>query len=295
MRMKWKYPAYFGGLVLVLAATAVACSENSTSPRFAAQVGDAPQSRLTMQELQDRYGWMGRYHTQALTYIYSKLSEGKLRLSKSDKCRIATNALKEFDRTFSKDAVSKGLRDDFLPADLCADAGQVSASMQSDAFPTGISPRAAMSTLATSLLQQIENLFDTDASLSSIKSSIYSIESTAAAKLVASEAGAVVGAGSIAISSADYWNANLSLWQSSGITIPAQYNRLDTAPGIAAIVLAAPANAPRYGLSALGKRIMKADVYAAVGSLVTSWWMGALDVEVSAVRGAAASALAAIT
>jgi hypothetical protein len=146
------------------------------------------------------------------------------------------------------------------------------------------------------MLYQIEALFDTDASLPSIESSVYAIESSAAATLSADEAGAVVGAGSIAISSAEYWDANLDVWDSGGgIPLPEQYSRLSTRPGSVFSVLAGPPAAPRYGLSPLGKKILKADVSAAVSSLITGWWMGAADIEVSAVRAAAASAVVAIT
>lgn len=297
MRMKWKYPVYFGGLVLALAATAVSCSDESTSPSGLAASSDGRHiAQDKVQELQNSYGWMGRYHTEALAYIQTRLSQARPRTSIAEKCRIAARALKEFNKSFSKGDGSKGLADGFLSDDLCDGSVQISASqqVQIDANPELLKPRSVISAQATSLLNQIQNVFNTDVSLPAAKSTIYAIESTAAAILSATEAGGVVGVGSIAISSADYWDANLGVWQSGSGTRPATYNRMSD-EALSASVLAGPPAAPRYGLSPLGKRIMKADVSAAISSLLTGWWMGPADLEAAAIRATVASALAGLT
>lgn len=295
MRMKWKFPVFFGGLVLALAATAVSCSRETTSPARTAVSNNSERVLYEkVQELQQAYAWMGQYHTDALSYIYAKLTESKAS-TKTDKCRIATKALKEFDKIFRKNGGAKGIRDDFLPADICDGASDLGANLQINVGEAsqGLKPRADISAAATSLMYQIQGVFDTDASLAASESAIYNIESVAARTLSAPEAGAVIGIGSIAVSSAEYWNANLGLWQSGGTTLPGVYTRITVRP-VAPNILGTPPSSPRYVLSPLGKRILRADVATAISSLLTGWWMGAADLEASAVRAAAASATAAI-
>jgi hypothetical protein len=296
MRMKWKLPIYFSCLVLAIAATAVSCSKDSTAPEQSVTAVASPRlAQQTVEDLQAQYGWMGRFHTEGLEYVYGKLSQSP-RASKAEKCRIAVQAIKEFARTFSKGPGFQGIATGPDVGDACSASSQFSASrqLQVGATPQQLKPRTAISTQASSLLYQIQGVFDLNLSLSATEGTIYYLERVAAGTLIPSEAGAVIGVGSIAISSTEYWNANLNLWQSGGVSIATAYNRLSSGTQPAASVLGTPPVAPRYGLSATGKRILKADVSAAVSSLLRGWFLGAVDLEVAAYSATVASAIAAI-
>ena len=296
MRMKWKLPVYFSGLVLAIAATAVSCSNESTAPQQSVTTpASARTTQQTVQDLQAQYGWMGRFHTKGLEYAYSKLSQFP-RASKAEKCRIAVQAIQEFARTFSKGPGFQGIATDPGVDDACSASSQSSASRRVlvAASPQQLKPRNALSTQASSLMYQIQGVFDLNLSLSATEGTIYYIEGIAAKTLVPAEAGAVIGVGSIAISSAEYWNANLNVWQSGSSLGQLAYNRLSGGSQPVASVLGAPAATPRYGLSATGRKILKADVSAAVSSLVRGWFLGAADLEVAAYSATVASAMAAI-
>ena len=71
MRTKWKFPVYFSGLVLAITATAVSCSKDSTAPQ-SQSVSSAVAQKAP--EAQVNPSWAGTYHTDALAYVYSKLS-----------------------------------------------------------------------------------------------------------------------------------------------------------------------------------------------------------------------------
>jgi hypothetical protein len=204
-------------------------------------------------------------------------------------------AIKEFARTFSKGPGSQGIATDPGVDDACT-ASQASASrqLQVAANPQQLKPRNALSTQASSLMYQIQGVFDLNLSLSATEGTIYYLEGIAAKTLSPSEAGAVIGVGSIAISSTEYWNANLDLWQSGNSLLVSAYNRLSSGTQPSASVLGGPGAAPRYGLSATGKKILKADVGAAVSTLVRAWFLGAADLEAAAYSATVASAMAAI-
>jgi surface antigen len=88
----------------------------------------------------------------------------------------------------------------------------------------GFSPQAA------SMLTEIGNVTNTHASSSSVVAAVTGVQNSAGAKLSPAEASAVAAAGSVAISSAEYWEANAEKWRGSvvdaGCTSQAnQYNR----------------------------------------------------------------------
>jgi hypothetical protein len=286
MRFKWEYPVFLG-LLMAVAATVVSCSKDSTSPAPAPVVREEPQpAQQRLLDLQNKYGWTGRYHTDALAHIYASLSKGKSASGKAENCRAGLAALKEFDKSFSKDGRSKGITDDFLAAeDPCS--GNSLAGVQAEVgTPSGLSPRAA------AMLRQIPDLFVSGAPAAAIVSRVSALEGDATGSLNPTEAAAVVSLGSIAISSAQYWNANLPSWRS------AQFSRGTAngqrAPSIraSASLSSSAANTPRAEMSS-DSSIGSADALAFFSSLLAGWWMGALDIEVSAIRAVIASMLAA--
>lgn len=296
MRMKWKYPVYFGGLVLAIAATVVSCTHDSTSPASAVTSGrDIRLSQQKLQDLQNKYGWAGRYHTDALAYVYARLPRGIAVSSKSDKCRKAVAALKEFDKSFSKDGKSKGVADDFLSANLCNDPTQVGVNPLP---PVPLKASSKLSPQAAAFVKQIQDVIRTKASVPTMVSSINAIEDAASGSLSTAEAGGVVALGSVAVSSAQYWDANLGNWLSASSNLTASYQLSpDNRPIEAAVY--APRISPRHWVSGegmeLGMSILSADVSAFITSIITGWWMGALDIEISCIRAAIASLIAGIS
>lgn len=287
MRIKWKYPVFLGGLLMALAATAVSCSKDSTSPGSTAVVReDRHLSQQKMQDLQDKYGWTGRYHTDALAHVYGRLSRRTSVSSRSEKCRTAVSALKEFNKSFSKDGKSKGIPDDFLSDNLCNGTGLPPVNQP----PANLTTRSTLSPKAVAMLQQIQNLFDSGASAPAIVSSVNAIENAASGTLSTAEAGAVVSLGSVAISSAQYWDTNLANWRSLSSSGGAAYNQAPTS--IRPTLLHPTPGAPSYSMLS-EMSIGKVDAIAFFSSLLAGWWMGAMDIEISAVRAAIASMMAA--
>ena len=284
MRFKWEYPVFLG-LLSAVAATVVSCSKDSTSPGQSVAVRDEPQlAQQKLLDLQDKYGWAGKYHTDALVHIHNKLSHNSAS-SKSDKCRAGIVALKEFNKSFSKDGKSKGVDDHFLAnEEPCASS--FSTTLQTGTS-SGLSPNGA------AMLRQIGDLFDSGASSATIVSKVEAIENDANENLSAFEAGAIVSAGSVAISSAQYWNANLASWRagsSAGASASLQLPLI----GRSSISLVNPAaNAPRSEES-VDSGIGKVDFIAFVSTLLAGWWMGGWDIEVAAIRAVIASMMAAM-
>lgn len=280
MRFKWEYPVFLG-LLTVVSATIVSCSKDSTSPA-PVTVRDEPQlSQQKLVDVQNRYGWTGRYHTDALADIYAKLSRGKSAASKSEKCRAGVAALREFNKSFSKDGKSKGVADDFLNAeDPCGVNGQTGGQAQIGT-PPSLSPKAA------AMLREIPDLFESGASAAAIVSRVTSIENEANTSLSAAEAGAVVSLGAVAISSAQYWNANLSSWRkipSGGVASSVQIPTTSRSS-----VSLSDFSAEMSGDVSIGK----ADAMAFFSTLLAGWWLGAIDIEVAAIRAVIASLMAA--
>jgi hypothetical protein len=288
MRIKWNYPLYLGGLVLALATAAVSCMKDSTSPSpVSANDPDARLPQQKAEELQNKYSWTGRYHTEALDYVYARLAGITAASSRSDQCRKALGALKEFDKSFSKDGKSRGIADDFLTEDLCNDMTQL------EALPAPLNARS-LSPQATAMVQQIQDAIRNRAPVPTTVSRISAIENAASGSLSTAEAGAIVALGSVAINSAQYWDANLGNWLSASSNLGASYQLSPENRPIRAAV-SVPAS-PRHWVSGegmeLGMSILSVDVNAFISSLLTGWWMGAIDIEVSAIRAAAASLMA---
>jgi hypothetical protein len=285
MRFKWEYPVVLG-LLSAVAATVVSCSKDSTSPENAGVTREEPQlAQQRLPDLQDKYGWAGKYHTDALVHIHNKLSHGNSALSKSDKCRVGIGALKEFNKSFSKDGKSKGVDDQFLAnEEPCASS--FSTTLQTGTL-SGLSPRAA------AMLSQISDLFDSGVSSAAIVSKVKEIETDANGSLSASEAGAVVSAGSVAISSAQYWNANLASWRAASSTVASANLRLPLI-GRSSFSLVNPATKVSISVESADSGIGKVDFVAFVSTLLAGWWMGGWDIEVAAIRAVIASMMAAL-
>jgi hypothetical protein len=289
MRTKWKLPVYFGALVLALTATVVSCSKDSTAPQSSASAG-AHAAQQKSQDSQESSKWAGKYHTDGLTYVYSKLAQANKRGTKGEKCRVAIAALKEFDKSFRKDAKSTA----FVSDDVCGAPGatgdlpQFGEESVSSFAGTGFSPAAA------SMLDEIRNVTNAHDSRSSVVSTVTGVQSSAAAKLNPAEAGAVTALGSVAISSAEYWDANADKWR--GLSpIPGGIRKQINTSATDGSKSAGLFSRPRASISSdCCGGIASADITAFASALLQGWFLGPFDLEQAAYRATVASIIAAL-
>lgn len=279
MRTKWKFPVYFSGLVLAITATAVSCSRDSTAPQPQSVSSAVPQKAP---EGQVNPSWAGTYHTDALAFVYSRLSKTSNLGTQSASCRIAVAAMKEFNKSYRKQNGAIGVTDAFLTDDVCKPvnaAGGVRAF--DDETPSyargGLSPQAA------AMLEHIRRAVASGAGATSIVSTVNAIQNMAVATLNASEAAIVAGAASLAISSTDYWSVNSHNWRTLSPMSGGLRTQLYTTAGIGTGI--------RTSLDG-GCGIASADVTSFITSILYSWYFGPIGWEEAAVRAAIVSAVA---
>lgn len=293
MRTIWKRAAYLAVLTAGVAVAAASCTDTATSPQSSdASRNGQRAAEQKVHDLRGKYGWTGDYHTRALDHAYRQLMEQNAgSLSTASKCRLAEAALKDFNKVYRKDGRPLAVTDVSLTGTAC-DKGvkkQIVQGPERSALPR----RNDMSADATALLAQIDGAADSDAPVQSIRSAIYAIESTAAATLSEAEAGAVISAGEVAVSSVEYWDANLGAWEAGfGGDRPLAYSRTPGSAVVSKGVVVAPGTVVRSGMSPLAKRIIKADVVGFIATVAYSWWFGPIGWESAAIRGAAASVAA---
>jgi len=297
MEKRLRYAAMTLVTVAVSVMTVVSCTRDATAPSIA---HEASQREAfvpdRVQDLRDKYGWMGQYHTDALAFVNARLGEPKNKGgSRLDKCRVASAALKDFHKSFLKSGRALSYNDLSTIDGFCDAGANGDLKLVASVGISGTAaPRADISVAASGYMGQIESAFDADVSLGDLQSSIYQVESAAASTLAPDEAGAVSGLASIAISSSDYWNSNLDGWGGVSDGPGTAYNRSANASGILGSVVLTPGRAPSYSVGSRARAIMKADVMAALSTLLAEWWMGMIAFEKAAIRGAAASIVAGI-
>ena len=283
MRMNWKLPVYFGALALALTATVVSCSKDSTAPQGQSMSADARVARQKTQDTQASNKWAGKYHTDALEYVYSKLAQTNRHGTKAEKCRVAVAALKEFDKSVRKDGKSTA----FVSDDVCGPPGstgdvpEFGESVTSFAG-TGFSPVAA------SILDQIQSVTKSYSSSSSVESAVTGLQNSAAAKLNPSEAAAVAALGSVAISSAQYWESNAEKWRALSPG-PGVIRKQINATGADGAKSPFPARPRALYSSYCCEGIAAADISTFASAILQGWFLGAFDLEQAAYRAAVAS------
>jgi len=283
MRTKLKLPVYFGALVLALTASVVSCSKDSTAPQSSARV--AQQKSQDSQESSRR---AGKYHTDALVYVFAKLSQANKNSTKGEKCRIAMAALKEFDKSFRKDARSTA----FVGDGVCGTPGATGDIPQFGELSVPSLAGAGFSPQAASMLTEIGNVTNTHASSASVVAAVTGVQNSAGAKLSPAEASAVAAAGSVAISSAEYWEANAEKWRGLSST-PGVLRKQISTTGADGTKSAAPLTRPRASLSSdCCGGIAAADITTFISSLMQGWFMGVFDVEQASYRATVASIIA---
>ena len=298
MGTKWSHTAYLAALIAGVATAAASCSDRSTGPTAAAT--SISEGRLMNEKraaLQQRSGWTGDYHNRALDHVYHELRKQNAReMSKSEKCKAAEIAFKEFNAEYRRNGKPLNYRDFSFGGTVCDDSNGKRPSKQLVLGPGSqvLRRSADLSAPAASLFSQLEGVFDAEVSLSVVVSTIQDIENTAAATLDETEAGALIAAAEVAISSAEYWDANLEDWEAELSSDPSVRSNLQIAsPGLSTTV-GSPTGAPlsSAGLGPLARRLAKVDLVAALGSILLDWWMGPIAIEKAVIKGAVASLLA---
>ena len=281
MRTKWKFPVYFSGLVLAITATAVSCSRDSTAPQPQSVSSAVPQKAP---DAQVNPSWAGTYHTDALAFVYSRLSRTSNLGTQSASCRIALAAMKEFNKSYRKQNGAIGVADAFLTDDVCK---PVNAAGDVRAFDdeTPSYARAGVSPQAAAMLDHIRRAVSSGAGAASIVSTVNAIQNMAVATLSPSEAAIVAGAASLAISSTDYWSANSHNWRALSPMSGNLRTQLYTTAGIGAGI--------RTSMDG-GCGIASADVTSFITSILYSWYFGPIGWEEAAVRAAIVSAIAGV-
>lgn len=227
MRMRSAYLAILLAAAAGTTLSATACTPDTDSP--AAPVVTENPVRVAadrrVDALREQYDWLGAYHTDGLVFVYNRLAASRGRLNRrSDLCRTAAKAVKEYHRIARKSEVPLGLVDPSLTAEVC-DVNSVAPVSNRRAAP---GPRIRTNQLSPSALGYIDQVYtaiNSATSRTALLSALRSIEYSAIANLSDLEAGAIIGVVSIAISSMDYWEANLDNW----VTLPGldtPYNRL---------------------------------------------------------------------
>lgn len=269
--------------------TAVACSPDSATS--AASSVESPALSRSAKSPEEQYAWMGRYHNDALAFATQRIkSSGKL--TKYDQCRTGLDALAEFQKAYRKAGGPAVFDDLTITAGMCeAATGKKTGFAAARAISTaGIAPVSDISLTASGYMDQILTEVDYASSVPGLAFAVSQIENQAFGSLNALEAGAVAGTGSIAVSSADYWTTAGGTLSDGGEVL---YARSGNSTGPAPVVIN-PRLGPVYSISPLARRIIKADIMAAISVLIYDWWMGEAALGKAAIKAAAASLVAGI-
>lgn len=286
MRMR----SAISGLLLAVAGSAAlsaaACSRDATAPPV---VETEVSTERKVQELQERYGWIGTYHTDGLAFVFEKLKENRGSIKRRDQvCRLAAKAVKEFHRNARKGEIPLAFVDQSLATETC-DFREKPGKIGKNVIAGEPTLRTSeLSPLAASHMNQIQDAINSATTRAELLTALHSIQSAAVVNLSQSEAGAVVAAVSVAISSMDYWEANLDAWESfsGGIAIP--YNKL-AGDGID---MASPGTTnftkPRWWTHPAIRtylRIVGADALGAMRVIYTTWALGPIGWDAAAAAG----------
>ena len=294
MRKKLAYLAIvaaIGGSIL----TVVSCAPDSPPTAPLRDQSQVTQDKL--QNLRQTYGWIGKYHTDGLAYVYSQLAKrsGKVK-NRSDACRIVAQATKEFHKAARHGEVPATLVDPALMNDICsadANGNTVNSTVLIGGSSRG--PRATLSGEAQSYIDQIVYLASSAGSRGALVNGVQNIEAQAAA-LPFDEAGAVEAVASITLSSADYWDANLGSWSALSGSPATAYSRstADMTAGTLSTV-GLPTTGPRYGWSRGLLRVLGADAASGGRTAVMAWMLGPVGWDAVAASALWGSGVAAVS
>ena len=292
---------YFAVLVSMAGAMLVAQSCAPDGPPTAPEL-NARVTQQKLEDLQNKYGWIGKYHTDGLAYIYSQLAKGSGKpRSHAEVCRIVAKATKEFHKSARHGDVPANFVDPSLMSETCpadVDTRPINKTIISSAGGS-FAPRSDLSWTAVNLINQITYIAGNSLSRYDYVTGIQNVESQAT-MLPPDEAGAVIAVGSVALSSVDYWEANLSAW----VTLPGMGTAYAlNAPEATSATVGASALplAPRNGkwwqnpyVRGFGK-VLGADAIAAGRTIYVTWAVGPVGWDAAAAGAVWASGATAIS
>jgi hypothetical protein len=292
-------PKYFLILAVMAGAAVISASCASDGPSTAPVRENPRIAQAKLQDAHDKFDWIGKYHTDGLAYVYSQLAKGsgKPRTQK-EMCRIIAKATKEFHKAQRHGDVPAALVDPALVNDECPadDNGK-----NKTVLVSGMTRKTELSDGAVSLIDQITYLTGTATSHAALVNGVQNIESQSG-YLAPDDAGAVVAVGSIALSSLDYWEANLDAWVSLPGTKSTAYSLSPLNMTEATMMSAtAPILGPRYVTGPQGHwwqnpfvkgfgRVLTADALTAARSAYISWYLGPVGWDAAAASALFASA-----
>ena len=227
MRTRTLYVALLSALVAGGALTVVSCTPDSTSPDSVVAAPDPQIARAKVEDLRQKYSWIGKYHTDGLDYIYAELSRKEARKpTRAEVCRRVVKAVKAFHKAARGADVPSSLMSESFRNEACISDSEVAPIRSSMlAYVPSLSAKHELSAAAASYIDRLAAVANTAGSLPDFASQTNAIEAEAARNLPASEAAAVAGVASVARSSAGYWEQNLTSWMSLPGAMPLPYSR----------------------------------------------------------------------
>lgn len=185
------------GLVAAVAGM-IACSDVPTS-------SVVPQSAAVVTQ----EGSVGEGHNLMVDAVLRDVAKKRAKGSQKKLCKLAEEAAIEYARVTAKNpgyAVSLVKKQDFCAEASASRAAGIRASLYEE---------YALSARATQLLNSTNYLVSVSYSAGQLQSYLGGIDAAAVAELDSEEAEIVTSANSVAVSSFEYWNANLGYWQST--------------------------------------------------------------------------------
>lgn len=297
-------PKYFLILAVMAGAAVISASCASDGPSTAPVRQEPRIVQSKLQDVHDKYDWIGKYHTDGLAYVYSQLAKGNGKpRTQAEMCKIVAKATKEFHKAQRHGDVPAGLVDPALINDVCpaADGGTTKKTV----LVSEVTRKTELSAGAVSLIDQITYLANTAESPAALQNGVLNIESQAV-YLSPDDAGAVIAVGSVTLSSLDYWGTNLSNWVELPATKVSAYSLSPLAMTSATVTsTTGPIVGPRYITGpppnwwknpfVRGFRIvLLADAMAAARAIYASWYLGPIGWDAAASSALFASATTAI-
>ncbi len=227
MRTRYTYVALLTAIAASAMAGIVSCTAESTAPGSTMRA-DSLVVRQKIDDLRSRYAWVATYHTEGLHYIYLALARAGQIRGKADACRIAARAVKEFHRRTRYSEVPAALVDPAITSEVCG-SQEGSTAVRATVLGSSLERGARANELSAPALDHINQVIaavDVATSRAGLAQSLYSIEYSAAASLPESEAAAVSTVSAIALTSADYWDANLTQWFETTTQQATAYSRV---------------------------------------------------------------------
>ena len=276
-----------------IAIVFIACTPEATAP---ADIGPAELALdKKVKDLEERYGWIGQYHTDGLEYVYAELARSGGKKDMKALCKTIDKAVRDFHKAARKADVPFHLLDASLFAGPCDELKGNGGPSKN--IVTG-RPRISaneVSPLTMSYIDQIQTAIFSATTKPALVSALHGIQNAAVATLPSDEAGVVIGTVSVVFSSLEYWEVNLESWI-----------RIGSGPGIAysldPMSPAAPSansfNWPRAWdnpFTRAFKKVVAADGIAAARTLYMTWRLGPIGWDAAAAAGVFGSITTAIS